>query len=105
MLLLLTLAFSAAEAFTTKKKERRTIFQHPVVPKESPFDQQPTQDGYAAQPNTKGGSAMFAFAPGTTPVQVVQYHEPEEEAEVSYSIALVSCMFSLALGFGLGYGT
>lgn len=105
-LLLLTLAFSEVEAFTTKKKERRTPFQHPVFPRESALDQQP-HEGYTPQPNTKSGGSpiMFAFAPGTSPVQVVQYYDPEEEGEVSYSIALVSCMLSLAVGFGLGYGT
>jgi hypothetical protein len=99
VLLLLTLAFSAADAFTTptKKKERRAAFQHPSVPKDSAFDHHP-QEGY---------TSMFAFAPSTTPTtaQVVQYYEPEEEGEVPYSVALVSCMLSLAVGFGLGYGT
>ncbi len=104
MLVFLLIALSLSEGFTTKKKERRPIFQSPAFAKESPLDQQ-AQDEQPYRSSSNSGSATFAFAPGTTPVQVVQYYEPEEEYDVSYSVALVSCMLSLALGFGLGYGT
>ena len=100
VLLVVTLALSMAEAFTTKKKESRTSFQHPSFPKESARDPH-AQDVHSA----KSGNTMFAVPKGATPAQLVQCYEPEEEVEVSYSIALVSCMLSLALGFGLGYGT
>ena len=101
-LMLLVLILSSVEAFTTKKKERRTTLQFVPFTKEAAREQW-SQEQQSGTSNT--GSAMFAFSPGTSPVQVVQYYEPEEEPDVSYSIALVSCMLSLALGFGLGYGT
>lgn len=102
LLSLLALVLSLTEGFTTKKKERRPIFQSTAFTKESSLDQQ-VHEEQAHVSSTHSGSMPFAF--GTTPVQVVQYYEPEEDFDVSYSVALVSCMLSLALGFGLGYGT
>lgn len=100
--MLLVLAFSRIEAFTTKKKERRATLQYVPFTKEAAREQRP-QEEQSAVPNS--GGATFALPPGISPVQVVQYYESEEEPDVSYSVALVSCMLSLALGFGLGYGT
>ena len=49
--------------------------------------------------------AIFFVPNGAGAVHAVQYYEVDDEPDVSYSVALVSCMLSLALGFGLGYGT
>ena len=97
ILLCLALAFCSAEGFTTKKKERRSHFPANSPPKE----QQHEQQSFYTSDTTK-----FAFTAGTLQGQVVQHYDPpEDEDDVSYSVALVSCMLSLAVGFGLGYGT
>jgi len=91
VLLFLSLVICTAEGFTTKKKERRSHFP----PASRPKEQQYSTD-----------STTLPFVPGSLHGQVVQYIDPhEEEDDVSYSVALVSCMLSLAVGFGLGYGT
>lgn len=96
LLLYVALAFGSAEGFTTKKKERRSHFS----PNSPPREQHHEQSFYA------GDTTKFAFTPGTVQGQVMQYYEAlEEEDDVSYGVALVSCMLSLAVGFGLGYGT
>eukprot|EP00429_Kryptoperidinium_foliaceum_P018377 CAMPEP_0176049950 /NCGR_PEP_ID=MMETSP0120_2-20121206/24824_1 /TAXON_ID=160619 /ORGANISM="Kryptoperidinium foliaceum, Strain CCMP 1326" /LENGTH=116 /DNA_ID=CAMNT_0017383381 /DNA_START=261 /DNA_END=611 /DNA_ORIENTATION=- len=110
-ILILALAVSAASGFTTKKKDRHHRFQPAGFPKESPRENQQQQQPqpqvhyYTQEDGSLPPGAMFAFAGGQYPAQVVEYYEPEEEYDVSYSVALVSCMLSLALGFGLGYGT
>lgn len=105
MLLLLLVACPFTNGFTTKKKERRTVFQHPTFQKDTALELQSSPEEQIPQPSNHGNT-KFAFAPGATPVQqVAHYYEHEDEFDVSYSVALVSCMLSLALGFGLGYGT
>jgi hypothetical protein len=107
MVLLLALALPFTNGFTTKKKERRPIFQYPVFQKDTSLELQSSPEEQTPQPsNHNSGNNKFAFAPGATPVQhVAHYYEQDDELDVSYSVALVSCMLSLALGFGLGYGT
>ena len=96
ILLCLALAFCSADAFTTKKKERRSHFPVNSPPKE----QQHEQSFYSSD------SVKVAFTAGTVQGRVVQYYDSlEDDDDVSYSVALVSCMLSLAVGFGLGYGT
>ena len=110
MFILLAIAFPFTNGFTTKKKERRHVFQYPVIQKDTALELQSSPEEQTPHPSNhnsnNNGNTKFAFAPGATPVQqVAHYYEQEDEFDVSYSVALVSCMLSLALGFGLGYGT
>ena len=110
MLLLLAIALPFTKGFTTKKKERRPVFQFPAFQTDAALELHSSPEEQPPHPSHHNhnnlGNTKFAFAPGATPVQqVAQYYEQEDEFDVSYSVALVSCMLSLALGFGLGYGT
>jgi hypothetical protein len=96
-MLFLALAFSSVEGFTTKKKERRSHFSPTSQPKEQPHEH------ISLYSSEKTG---FASRPGTIQGQVIQHYDtPDDDEDVSYGVALVSCMLSLAVGFGLGYGT
>lgn len=100
---LFAMAIFSAAAFTTKKKERNPRFSA-----NSPKDQQKGQKEEKTFPSFPGSDTtgtFAAFATGNGQGQIVQYYETEEDDDVSYSVALVSCMLSLAVGFGLGYGT
>ncbi len=46
-------------------------------------------------------SAFSSVSNGAVPIQVEVL---EDEIEIGYTTALVACVASLALGFGLGYG-
>lgn len=108
MYILLAIALPFTNGFTTKKKERRPVFPYPAFQKETALELQSSPEEQTPHPShhNHNGNTRFAFAPGATPVQqVAHYYEQEDEFDVSYSVALVSCMLSLALGFGLGYGT
>lgn len=93
-LVLLVAVAMNAQAFTTKKRDpARPTFSsvtNGAVPAAAV-----EQDATAAvdQP-------VFAFK-GMVPVQVEVL---EDEVEIGYTTALVACVASLALGFGLGYG-
>lgn len=58
-----------------------------------------TQSHY--QPTTSP-TAAFSIPPASM-VAALHEYEYEEEEEVSYEVALVSCVISLAIGFGTGY--
>lgn len=108
ILLLLSLALSGADAFTTaKKREKRPGFQSIAVYNEN---RQAKEEhvGPSSFPTTPNGpTAMFAFPPSTTSaaIPVVSHEDAEDEVDVSYGVAMISCVLSLALGFGFGYGT
>jgi hypothetical protein len=94
-LVVLVAVAMSAEAFTTKKREAtssaRPAFSVanggvPVAAVE--------QDAAAVE------QPVFAFK-GMVPVQVEVL---EDEIEIGYTAAVVACVASLALGFGLGYG-
>mmetsp|Transcript_59384 Transcript_59384/g.89570 ORF Transcript_59384/g.89570 Transcript_59384/m.89570 type:complete len:103 (+) Transcript_59384:237-545(+) len=94
LVLLISLCFDGSHAFTTKKRERRHAFKSaPGVneAREASHEDQTPVASMVALPTTSSAAA-------TVPVQ-------EEEVDVSYGVAMVSCMLSLAVGFGLGYGT
>jgi hypothetical protein len=62
-----------------------------------------------AGPSTTTATSMFALPPTTSALSsaLSAYYEEdndEEQLDVSYGVALVSCVLSLALGFGIGYG-
>jgi len=89
--------FVTTEAFTTKKQEKRAVFGYQAVK---------SHEGREEASNTH--VPVFTLPPSVVaaslPLQQFAFVEEEEE-DVPYGVALVSCMLSLALGFGLGYGT
>lgn len=83
-----------AEAFTTKKRD----------PARSAFSSVSNGAVPAAAVEHETTSAAAADQPvfkGMVPIQVEVL---EDEIEIGYTTALVACVASLALGFGLGYG-
>ena len=81
-LALLCLASSQVLAFSTKKHEPHRPAFRSIAAEKMP------------------ASTPFAVAPPMTDVPAEQV-----EDDVSYSTAIIACTISLALGFGLGYGT
>jgi len=47
-------------------------------------------------------TAAFSIPPAAMAAALFEYEEEDEE-DVSYEVALVSCIISLAIGFGTGY--
>jgi hypothetical protein len=82
-----------AEAFTTKKRDpARSAFSsvsNGAVP------------AAAVEHETTSAAADQPVFKGMVPIQVEVL---EDEIEIGYTTALVACVASLALGFGLGYG-
>jgi hypothetical protein len=100
MLLFGLALFGGADAFTTKKREKRPAFKYsPAVNNKESKEVAREEHTPAAGPTTR-----FALPPSAAMLQ--QHGESlDEEIDVSYGTALVTCVLSLALGFGLGYGT
>ena len=48
-------------------------------------------------------TAAFSVPPTAIVAAFQEYEFEEEEAEVPYEVALISCIVSLAIGFGTGY--
>jgi hypothetical protein len=100
--LVLLLVICEAKAFTTRKRDRRPAFKgaSPVVIESSTSkEDQPTM-------SDSTGAIMFAMHGNPmTPAVAIIHEDTEDEIDVGYGTALVSCLLSLALGFGLGYGT
>jgi len=90
--MLVALAMNA-EAFTTKKRDpARSAFSsvsNGAVP------------AAAVEHETTSAAADQPVFKGMVPIQVEVL---EDEIEIGYTTALVACVASLALGFGLGYG-
>jgi hypothetical protein len=83
-------AFSAVESESNNKQQQ----------------QQPTVMGSSSVP-IPAPSTMFALPPSAMAAALTAAYEEqqaEEGGDVSYGVALVSCVLSLALGFGIGYG-
>jgi hypothetical protein len=93
-LILLLLAVFGADAFTTKQRERHPAFQNVPVVKDTPGQEH-------SPPNN---TPMFAF-PLMAHAVAIQQEESEDELDIGYGTALLSCVLSIAVGFGLGYGT
>jgi hypothetical protein len=104
-LLLLCLALvGGADAFTTKKREKRPAFKYsPAVNNNNEYNEMAREEHTPAATGTQ--SARFALPPTAAMIQQQYAESAEEEIDVSYGTALVTCVLSLALGFGLGYGT
>jgi hypothetical protein len=101
-LLVLLLAVVGSDAFTTKKRERRPAFKSAPVSME---EQQTASASASATGNTAGAGPLFAMPSHSMASALMQPEDAEDELDIGYGTALVSCMLSLALGFGIGYGT
>jgi hypothetical protein len=103
VILLLSLALTGADAFTTKKREKRPAFQSADVFKDR---KEAKEEQMAPSTTSNAPTTMFALPPSTMAAAIPMMHqEAEDEVDVSYGVAMVTCVLSLALGFGLGYGT
>ena len=102
VVLVLLLVICEANAFTTRKRDRRPAFKgtSPVV-----MESSTSKEDHPALSDASG-AVMFAMhgSPMTPAVAIIQ-EDADDEIDVGYGTALVSCLLSLALGFGLGYGT
>lgn len=112
LILLVCIHFQEAAAFTTQKREpSRVAFQ--TSSRNSKEDSAAAAPGPAPAATTRGAgsssnTAAFAFAPAQQVQRYAEYYAGEElddELVIGYGTALVSCILSVALGFGLGYGT
>lgn len=98
--MLLFVALNGATAFTAKKREptRRAFKAASSVTREETATVPST-------PTSTTGSNTAAFV-YVTQAPVVPYEgDLDDDIAVGYGTAIVSCVISLALGFGLGYGT
>jgi hypothetical protein len=83
-----------AEAFTTKKRDpARSAF--------SSVSNGAVPAAAAVEHETTSAATDHPVFKGMVPIQVEVL---EDEIEIGYTTALVACVASLALGFGLGYG-
>lgn len=98
-LLVVLLAVVGSDAFTTKKRERRPAF------KSAPVSMEEQTASASASATGSGGGPLFAMPPHSMAPALMHPQDAEDELDIGYGTALVSCMLSLALGFGLGYGT
>lgn len=96
-IVVICLCLSGANAFTTKKREQRNNFQSANIAKE---------DGEQKAPGASPSAPIFALPPSAvaSAIPLVYADGVEEDLNISYGVALVSCALSLALGFGFGYG-
>lgn len=94
--LLLLCNLDGASAFTTKQSDRkRPTFSG-------------TEATATAEVHSKRPQPPAFVGPSHQQQQVAEYYswlEDEEEMEISITTALVSCVLTMALGFGIGYGT
>ena len=82
-------------AFRNEKESNKKVNeeeQHPTTAT--------TQTQY--QPATSP-TAAFSLPPNAMVAAALYEYEDEDEEVVSYEVALVSCIVSLAIGFGTGY--
>ncbi|KAL3935120.1 MAG: hypothetical protein SGBAC_009297 [Bacillariaceae sp.] len=97
--ILFFLLLTSVNGFTTKKREQGHKFK-PVNVEEKNKSQQ------ESVPGTSPSAPLFALPPSSvvSSIPVIYEDDLEDEINVSYGVALVSCALSLALGFGFGYG-
>jgi len=112
LLLLLLLLVNDATAFTAKKHDRkRPAFdvQKGVAAVKAETDVAPPQQSPAPGNHPAAAFGMHpaaAAAAATTAIVYQEFYDEDEDDElVGVTMAVVSCLLSLALGFGLGYGT
>lgn len=96
------LLLTSVEGFTTKKREQGHPFQSVNVASE----EKKKKSQQESVPGTSPAAPLFALPPSSAVsyIPVIYEDELEEDINISYGVALVSCALSLALGFGFGYG-
>lgn len=84
----------------TRKKntDRRTTFDKNNNEDEVQTSHTSTQTQYQTSP-----TAAFSVPSAAMVAAFQEYQFEEEEEEVPYEVALISCIVSLAIGFGTGY--
>mmetsp|Transcript_28571 Transcript_28571/g.69239 ORF Transcript_28571/g.69239 Transcript_28571/m.69239 type:complete len:107 (-) Transcript_28571:220-540(-) len=97
--ILVFLLATSVNGFTTKKREQGHKFQPVNVANEEKSQQE-------GVPGTSPAAPLFALPPSSvvSSIPVIYEDELDEDVNISYGVALVSCALSLALGFGFGYG-
>lgn len=114
---LLMSSLPSTVAFTTKKCDPAFKSKEDSPPRgsaSSPTSSAPSQS-IVGQPHSSGQQYQhkqlhstanhYAFAPAVVYYQVPSEDNLDDEVVVSYATALISCAITLAIGFGLGYGT
>lgn len=109
--IILFLGLQGAAAFTAKKHESVTRPAFAANNNNNNNNAEPSPaPQHLHQAQGSGNWATFAFAPASVPAvymasQQHQVASEDDEVVIGYSVAIISCAISLALGFGLGYGT
>ncbi|KAL3925497.1 MAG: hypothetical protein SGILL_000364 [Bacillariaceae sp.] len=88
---------SSSSGSTSTSNQKRTSERRPA------FSAAPVMDTKEELVPASTPSSMFALPPSAMTAALTAAYE-EEEPDVSYGVAMVSCVLSLALGFGIGYG-
>lgn len=93
------LLLTSVDGFTTKKREQGRKIQIAKVANEEKTKQE-------SVPATSPSAPLFALPPSSvvSSIPVIYEDDMEEDINISYGVAFVSCALSLALGFGFGYG-
>mmetsp|Transcript_31647 Transcript_31647/g.74472 ORF Transcript_31647/g.74472 Transcript_31647/m.74472 type:complete len:121 (-) Transcript_31647:340-702(-) len=107
-LALCSLTISTHGFIPTKKKsaERRAAFSKQKSDGGDHEDDSQAVDAAQTTQYQPGPSptALYATPPAAVAHAAALYeYEEEDEEEVSYEVALISCIVSLAIGFGTGY--
>jgi hypothetical protein len=109
LFLVVLVGLDGATAFTTKKHDRkRPAFKGLNLKKDE--DAQPTTTPHAAA--GPSNTAAFGVSSAAAQAGAVAYgpyyytvEEDDDDELIGFGTAVISCVLSLALGFGLGYGT
>jgi len=108
LVLVLVSTFEGTAAFSTKPKHERS--KRPAFNmSQKNKDEATAKVGHQQkQTTTSTNTAAFGVHPAAAAVAYGSYaHSAEEDDDelIGYGTAVVSCLLSLVLGFGLGYGT
>lgn len=99
----------SSDAFASKKPEQMASRPSMAGPAFQAMSSPKKQREGMSQATAKNlNYPPFAFAPAVAQsIASQEYYskEIEDEDDISYGVVAFSCFLSLALGFGLGYGT
>ena len=116
VIMVLAVLLGGTSAFTTNKQDRKhlaykvgpTTREESAPRTSSELHQQPTQKDHHAPTTTAAFGVNYAAQAAVAvhgPYYFTQEDDDDDENLIGFGTALVSCFVSLALGFGLGYGT
>ena len=101
--ILFFLLVTSVNGFTTNKKREQGHTYKPV----NVANEEKSAGQQESVPGTSPSAPLFALPPSSVVSSIPVIYEDdleEEDINISYGVALVSCALSLALGFGFGYG-